>query len=82
MPLSKSSSECGVHLLEQPCEKIKLCPNSPEVTVEVIAANLGGCKSSTNGKIGSNLDSIMFKVIYGKHSVMFNGDFEVNGCSW
>ncbi len=54
-----------------PCGALKLCPEGDEVTIEVLAANMGGCKKGTE-----NLDSIVTKLTRGKLSILLSGDFE------
>jgi len=60
---------CGP--LRPNCGNIDICPGNNAITARVLSANLENCINSNK-----NIDSIVFKLVYGSVSIMWNGDFE------
>ncbi|KAK2166185.1 hypothetical protein LSH36_41g13101 [Paralvinella palmiformis] len=61
------------------CGTIDVCPNDPEITLQVMAANLG--QHCTDGG-NKNIDSIVVKLTWGSISVLLPGDFEDETSDW
>ena len=54
--------------------KITLCPSTPEISMEFLAANLNNCERDRFGQIDSDIDSLVARLVYNDFSMLLMGD--------
>ena len=54
--------------------KIQLCPSSPQINFNFLAANLGSCEPNRFGQVDSDKDSLVAQIEWGTFKMLLTGD--------